>query len=417
MASDSAGSISGTLRRDFSVAPKAGDARGARRDTRLDVLRGLALITIFINHVPGQVLERLTTKNFGFSDAAEAFVLISGIAVGLAYGKSFVPGSRLKASVKAIKRAFTLYLAHMITTFITLVFFVSGAWLFNRAGLLCEISILPVLTNLKAGIPALMLLGHQIGYNNILPMYGALLLMVPLILAVEAKSPLLALAVSGSVWLFAGIYQIAPHTMLLEGYWFLNPLSWQFLFTIGIVSTMHVRRGGTLPRHPLLLALAASYAAFSLIWVVLELWSIGDVLASFGLPTVITGFDKTFLSLPRLLHVLALAYLILNVPALSQFFTRRPDHPLTVLGRHSLNIFVAGTILAMAGQVWLYVSNGDRLTGLCYVIAGILVQFAYAHFLERKRLQSLCSYVPGSSGGRALLPVRALAWRRDGRGR
>ncbi len=52
------------------------------RDTRLDVLRGLALITIFINHVPGQIFEYATTKNFGFSDAAEAFVLISGIAVG-----------------------------------------------------------------------------------------------------------------------------------------------------------------------------------------------------------------------------------------------------------------------------------------------------------------------------------------------
>ncbi|MGO8425896.1 OpgC domain-containing protein, partial [Rhizobium ruizarguesonis] len=52
------------------------------RDTRLDVLSGVALIMIFINHVPGKIFEYVTTKNFGLSDAAEALVLISGIAVG-----------------------------------------------------------------------------------------------------------------------------------------------------------------------------------------------------------------------------------------------------------------------------------------------------------------------------------------------
>ncbi|EJZ16569.1 OpgC domain-containing protein, partial [Rhizobium sp. Pop5] len=69
-------------------------AAAPARDTRLDVLRGLALIMIFINHVPGQIFEYATTKNFGFSDAAEAFVLISGIAVGLAYGSRFETGNR-----------------------------------------------------------------------------------------------------------------------------------------------------------------------------------------------------------------------------------------------------------------------------------------------------------------------------------
>ena len=53
------------------------------RDTRIDVLRALALLTIFVDHVPGTAFETLTYKNFGFSDAAEAFVLISGISVAL----------------------------------------------------------------------------------------------------------------------------------------------------------------------------------------------------------------------------------------------------------------------------------------------------------------------------------------------
>jgi hypothetical protein len=356
------------------------------RDTRLDVLRALALLAIFINHVPGQIFENLTTKNFGFSDSAEAFVLISGTSVGLAYGGRFAPGDRLASSLKAMRRAFTLYMAHMITTFMTLALFISGAWLFHRPGLLCEINILAVLTNLKEGIPALLLLGHQIGYNNILPMYGALLLMVPLMLLLEAYSPLLLLAVSGGVWFVAGVYRIAPHNMLLDGYWFLNPLSWQFLFAIGVVGMMHVRRGGSLPRHPALLALSVMYIIISFVWVMFKLWSIGNIMASSGLPLVLVGFDKTFLSLPRLLHVLALAYLVVNIPVISGWLRRSSDNPLTILGRHSLNIFAAGTILAMIGQVILYITNNDHVVGPLYVVLGILIQFAYASHLERKRL-------------------------------
>lgn len=356
------------------------------RDTRLDVLRALALLAIFINHVPGQIFENLTTKNFGFSDSAEAFVLISGVSIGLAYGGRFTPGNRLASSLKAARRAFTLYMAHMITTFMTLALFICGAWLFARPGLLCEINILPVLTNLKEGIPALLLLGHQIGYNNILPMYGALLLLVPFILLLEAYSPLLLLLVSGSIWFAAGVYQIAPHNMLLDGYWFLNPLSWQFLFVIGIVCMMHVRRGGSLPRHPALLALSVAYILLSFVWVVFKLWTIGNMLAASGLPLVLVGFDKTFLSLPRLLHVLALAYLVVNIPAISHSLRRSSDHPLTILGRHSLNVFAAGTILAMVGQVILYITNNDHVVGPLYVVLGILIQLAYASHLERKRL-------------------------------
>ncbi|MDL2399673.1 OpgC family protein [Rhizobium mayense] len=382
--------------------PKA----ATQRDTRLDVLRALALITIFINHVPGQFLEGLTTKNFGFSDGAEAFVLISGISVGLAYGTRFKPGNKLSMAWKAIKRAFTLYAAHMITTFITLVLFISGAWIFRQPGLLCEVNILAVLMDPARGISALLLLGHQIGYNNILPMYGALFLMLPLILVLEARSPLLLLLVSASVWLIAGVYHIAPHTTLLDGFWFLNPLSWQLLFVIGFAAIMHVKRGGRIPYNPVLFALSLAYVVLSFIWVTDKLWVLGDHLAAFGLPTVVTGFDKTFLSLPRLLHVLALAYLIISMPTVSRLLRRPADHPLAILGRHSLNIFVAGTILAMAGQVILYVTNKDPAVGGAYVLVGIVAQFAYAYYLEHKRLNAAAQPPVATSVGGLPLPVR-----------
>ena len=94
-----------------------------QRDTRIDVFRALALLTIFINHIPGTVFENLTHKNFGFSDSAEAFVLISGIAVGLAYGSKFESGTRFLITLKAWRRAATLYCTHILTTIATLAIF------------------------------------------------------------------------------------------------------------------------------------------------------------------------------------------------------------------------------------------------------------------------------------------------------
>jgi hypothetical protein len=196
--------------------------------------------------------------------------------------------------------------------------------------------------------------------------------------------------------------------MLIEGYWFLNPLSWQFLFAIGIVGMMHVRRGGRLPQHRALMILALGYVLLSFVWVLGQMWGFGNALASLGLPPVLTGFDKTFLSLPRLLHVLALTYIVLNIGAISRLLRRPADHPLVILGRHSLNIFVAGTILAMIGQVLLYINNRDQFVGPIFVVLGIVVQFAYAYHLERKRKL-------GSVGHKQLVktPMQAVPVRAD----
>ena len=90
------------------------------RDTRLDVLRALALLMIFVDHVPGQPLEHWTMKNFGFSDASELFVLISGIAVALAYGRKYDLKNLASLTVKAWKRVGTLFVAHMTGTLLTL---------------------------------------------------------------------------------------------------------------------------------------------------------------------------------------------------------------------------------------------------------------------------------------------------------
>src|SRR4051812_3563399 len=158
------------------------------RDTRIDVFRALALLTIFINHVPGTIYEHFTHKNFGFSDSAEAFVLISGIAVGLAYGQKFRPGNRLLTTLKAWRRAGVLYVAHIMTTVATLAIFSAAAMHFQRPDLLKLINIEMIIEDTPEALVGIATLGHQIGYNNILSMYAAVLVVLPFFLLIGSLS-------------------------------------------------------------------------------------------------------------------------------------------------------------------------------------------------------------------------------------
>ncbi|MGE3364660.1 MAG: OpgC family protein [Rhizobiaceae bacterium] len=350
-----------------------------QRDTRLDVFRALALLAIFIDHVPGTVFEYATLRNFGFADAAEAFVLISGIAVGLAYAPKFKPGHTLLPSLKIWRRAGVLYCAHIMTTVATLTIFCAASVIFHRPELLKLNNIAALIDEPAEAFVGVGLLGHQLGYNNILSMYAVLLLATPAILWLLNRSMLAALVGSSVLWLVAGWFQLAPPNYPEEGYWFLNPLSWQFLFVIGIAATVQVRKGGRLPSGAFWTGLSVTYLLGAFIWVYSPMWGQDGWR---GLPLFLAGFDKTFLALPRLLDILALAYLLTQAPLLSNLARVSRNNPLAIFGKHSLPVFIFGTVLAMAGQVTKTFYGQNLLYDTMIVATGIAAQFALAYGLE-----------------------------------
>lgn len=86
------------------------------RDPRLDFFRGIALVMIYINHVPGTPFEYLTSRNFGFSDAAEGFVFMSGLAAALAYGPGLASDRLWSTTLRIWGRSWNLYLVHLLTS-------------------------------------------------------------------------------------------------------------------------------------------------------------------------------------------------------------------------------------------------------------------------------------------------------------
>lgn len=94
--------------------------REEKRDLRLDLMRGFAVFVMIVDHFGGSSwLYLITGNNQFFTSGAEAFVLISGLVVGMVYGAIAKQDGLKVAVVKALRRAFTLY---RLTIVLTLIF-------------------------------------------------------------------------------------------------------------------------------------------------------------------------------------------------------------------------------------------------------------------------------------------------------
>ncbi|RUT31265.1 OpgC domain-containing protein [Arsenicitalea aurantiaca] len=365
--------------------------RPAGRDPRLDVFRGIALVMIFINHVPGTVFERFTSRNFGFSDAAEGFVLMSGIAAGLAYSsglrhRPFWPGiARIWA------RARQLYFMHIVTSVLALGIFAIAARFFGLYELLLTINIAPAIRDPLGAVIGLGTLGHQLGYFNILPLYAALLLVTPAMILIGLRQPLVLLALAILGWVLAGQFRINVPAYPNPGGWFFNPFSWQLIFVLGLIGGLAMKSGRSFyPKSRLLFWLSAFILLFVLVW--MKVPPVGRAagatlgwLRDLGVPFYLVSFDKTFLSLPRLLHALALAYVLVSLPVVLQFARSRFVEPLALIGRNGLAVFATGSVLSILIQaIRAGVETGIAGDGLL-LLAGLGIQVLLALSLEATR--------------------------------
>ncbi len=365
------------------------DGVPTRRDARLDMFRGLALVMIFINHVPGTVYENFTSRNFGFSDAAEAFVFMSGLAAGLAYSPRFRSDPFWLATTKVWARSRQLYYVHLTITLLSLAIFAIAALWFGQHEVLTNNNIPRLFTEPLATLIGIPLMTHQLGYLNILPLYITLLLATPLLLWVGLRWPVRLFGASVALWAIAGQFRLNLPNYPTEGGWFFNPLSWQLLFVTGLLCGAAMKQGKRFfPRTRLLFGLTLAWVVLVLLWIKLPLIGSAGMAAlgamsRAGLPFYITWFDKTFLALPRLSHALALFYVMASIGAIRQFAGAAWTAPLRLLGRQGLPVFAFGTVLSMALQAVRTPLENDPLVDGVLLAGGLLLQLGLAWILSR----------------------------------
>ncbi|MBI4558155.1 MAG: OpgC domain-containing protein [Candidatus Hydrogenedentes bacterium] len=182
------------------------------RDPRVDFFRGMALLLIFWDHVlsvvPGHSRWfHFTPRYWGYSDAAELFVFLSGFVFGLVYERVYQSRGYWMCQAKALRRCSQLYVAN-IFTFIAVV---------GIAGLFyTRLEVSPKYLETFFSEPgvvtprALVFNYVPVGFG-ILPLYILLLLCMPAMLHLLHRWPALAITISLLVYLAA---QVFPHLNL-----------------------------------------------------------------------------------------------------------------------------------------------------------------------------------------------------------
>jgi len=348
------------------------------RDFRLDLYRGFALWLIFLAHVPGTIFNRITPWNYGFSDPAEVFIFVSGYANAYVYGRVMEQRGFVVGGAQIVRRAFEAYVAQIFLFVILIgeVFWLShGSHAFDDA------------TNIRIlherpdeSILAVMQLKFMPVNMNVLPLYVVVLAVSPAVLWLLRKMAALALALAATVYAAANLFGLNfpsfPH-----GYWYFNPLAWQFLFVLGAWCGLGAADWvWTLVRSRLVLILAAIYAVS--VFVVFLAWNslnLGALVPEWGL----YAFGKTNLGVLRLLHFLALAIVAdWLIPRDWPPLTWRALRPLILCGQHSLEVFCLGVTLAFAGQVAAVEAPGSAIIRVVVAVAGIAVMVGVSTLLS-----------------------------------
>jgi len=352
-----------------------------QRNVQLDFFRGLALLVIFINHMPGNPWFHFTPSRLGPSDAAETFVFLSGFAAAIAYGRSFRNAGLAIGSVRVLFRCAQIYAAH-IALFILMVTLLLSMRHLNLIGENWQLDNLQYFfDDTPNAVLALTSLRYVPNFIDILPMYFVILLWLPIVWGLSTFHTALPLAFSLALYLSAGYHgweliadPVSHRT------WYFNPFCWQLVFFTGFALS-----SGWLPvpsANRRLIILCSIYVVFC--------FPLENPLGYVNLPWFAqlrenwaSLLSKSQLGFLRYLHFLAMTYLVNS-------FMQRHQHWLhsgiaariVVLGQQSLPMFMFGTCLAFVGGMLLDNIEVNLLNSAWINVAGLGIMVLVAQALQ-----------------------------------
>jgi len=369
-----------------------------RRANEVDFWRGLALVSIFINHIPGFTFEQLTHRNLGLSDSAELFVFLAGwslrrlsdeVRENLGLGRLVL---RLGA------RAVTLYAAQILITMVAIGLIASAALILENPLLLEWHNAAAVFQDPVPAHVGLIVLGHQLGFFDILPLYVTLMLGAPALAIIHHVQPRLVLPLALLVYACALTFEVNLPTWPIEGSWYFNPFAWQLVFVLGFALAGRSRLNPIFRRHRTAWRIAGAAILVGGLVIVKSNWSPDPT--SVPWPPLFFIFDKTFVTPARLVHFLALVAVFGGTFHLVARHVRPVGRFLSMLGRNSLNVFCVASVLSIAAQILRFAVGGAMLVDVAILLIGIAVLGLTAWVSElRARLQE--------RGSRAPLPAPA----------
>ncbi len=376
--------MEGSSPRDAALPPSASKpvfalAKG-QRDLGLDFFRGIALWLIFIDHVSPDLLTWFTIRNYGFSDAAEIFIFISGYTAALVYGRATFEAGFVIGTGRLLRRVWQIYTAHLLLFLVLMAEIAYVMAVSDKPSF--YVGEMEVADFFKAPGPVMiqtLLLRFRPLNMDVLPLYVVLMLFLPLVFALARLHRDLPLAVSIVFYVLTIRFDLHLSTYG-NGFWSFNPCAWQLLFVFGAWCAL----GGGRRLSPILaspwalwLAIAWLGAAFfvTMTWYFPHL----EGFIPAWLAGLIYPINKTDFDILRFAHFLALAVVALRcVPSGGAGLQSRWARPLILCGQYSLQIFALGVALSFAGYAFLMELDAGVMLHVIVGAAGILIMYGVA---------------------------------------
>jgi len=368
------------------------------RDYRLDLLRGFANWAIYLDHIPNNAVNWITQKNFGFSDAADLFVFISGYTASFVYARMMLERGFVIGGTRLVKRAWQISVAHVL---LFVIYIAEIGWLSQRyhdPNLQNEFNVAGFMQNPAETLYQGLILAFKPVNMDVLPLYIALMLVYPLVLWAMLRRPNLTLAASFLLYLAARHFgwNLPAYP---SGSWYFNPFCWQFLFVFGgwfalggAVESMSFIRSRTF------LWLGAAYLLFALVMTFAGRFpELGQAMPAW-LFDAFNPNDKTNLAPYRVLHFVVLAFFV------TRFLPRdwaglhwAIFRPMIKCGQQSLEVFCTGVFLAVIAHLVLVEVSGSIWMQIVVSAAGIALMTALAYYRSwSKKVDKAPAKVPPS---------------------
>ncbi|MBS0245776.1 MAG: OpgC domain-containing protein [Proteobacteria bacterium] len=361
-----------------------------RAPNAVDFWRGFALITIFIDHIPGLLYSRYTLINFSIADAADLFVFLAGWSIRLMADSGRQHMATRDIMMRLFARALELYAAQVLITMLAIAVLAFTAielanplllqW-HNAAAIFDD----PVPTHIGLAV-----LTHQLGYFDILPLYVVLMLMAPFFALIDRTAPAWTLPVSLALYVVVLAFRLTLPTWPVAGTWFFNPLAWQVLLVLGFTMARPDDGIGALARRHIrtLRIVAVPIVILGVLVAVFDWWPDPTNMPE---PKLFFIADKTYVTPIRLIQFLSLvAVFSLAFPTIR----KAADLPyigaaigrligmLAMLGRNSLYVFCVGSLLSLMGQIFRFYYRGSVTIDTAVVILGIIIMAFTAWLAE-----------------------------------
>lgn len=360
-----------------------------QHDSRLYLALGIANWSVFVDHIPHNVVSLLTLRNFGFSGAADLFVFVVGYGVAIIHGRMALERGYLVAATRIFRRVWRLYAAYVVLFVIYIDFIAYVASQSRAPDIIHQYNISGILEHpLRILIRGLVLQEEPLNLD-LLQLMIPLMALFPLALWGLLRRPNVTLAASVALYLaarwFGWNFRIS-----LDQEWTFNPLCWQMLMVLGGWFAVTGAPGRALRDLPWLRILAGSYLVFALTVTLLRRSPDLSAYLPDLLLTTIAPADKEDLAPHRVVHFLALAFLATHlVPADHPGLQLKPLQAVVRCGEEWLAVFCVGVFLSFAGHLILITGPNLVVMQVAVSVIGFGAMTAVAYYVAWSKRQDL----------------------------